>query len=417
MSRILICVSGSIAAYKIADVVSSLVKQGHEVQCILTGSAKEFVTPTVLETLSRKPVYSRLFGPEISGTEHIRLARWPDLIVFAPITAHSIAKVALGLADDLPSTVILASDKPLLLVPAMNAVMWNQSVVQSHLKTLQSRGAKILEPAEGILACGEEGQGKLATPDAICAKILELTETLTPHHSQPLSGQRLLMTAGPTTSAIDAVRYLTNPSTGKMGAALAEEAIRLGAEVDYVLGKDKGVVTPQIPAHAAERFHLTLVTTAEEMAEAALRALPLCHGVIATAAVMDYRVKTSVTGKLKRTSEPTTLELVPSIDVLAALREAAGPDQWFFGFAAETDALEENALKKIAQKKLSYLFANRVARTGETLETGFGTETNSGRFYIAGAESPRSEEIQIQSKSSLARELLLRVHEDQSSLK
>ena len=320
--KVLLCVSGSIAAYKSADVVSQLVKAGHEVQVLLTESAKQFVTPLVLETLSRKPVQHALWGEGISGTEHIRLARWPDVVVFAPATAHLLAKLALGLADDLVTTVALATQAPWLVAPAMNTVMWEQAIVQSHCDALKSRGVTFIDPqAEGVLACGEEGAGKLATPETIVARILEFgratSEGISSAGASPYfnhrttrpatdwTGQTLLITAGPTTSRIDAVRYLTNPSTGKMGAALAEQALLRGARVVHVLGVDKGVVRPVAPTGTEQRLTLIEVDTAEAMLDAALTHLPHATGVAATAAVLDYRFeKTANSSKEKRARDP-----------------------------------------------------------------------------------------------------------------
>ncbi len=397
MARILIGITGSISAYKMADVVSELKKRGHEVQCILTDSAREFVSPLVLETLSGRPVRSALFGSDVSGTEHIELARWADLIVIAPASANTLAKLALGLADDLLSTVVLASRTPLLVAPAMNVVMWENPIVQQHVKTLSQRGASFIAPAEGILACGEVGMGKLAPVDVILAAI-EAGATPT---KADLSGRRILITAGPTTTAIDAVRYITNHSTGRMGAAMAEEALRRGAVVDYVLGVDKGVVRPVPPAGSAPRFNLVEVRTAEQMAEAALALLPGAEGVIATAAVMDYRVAEPAANKLKRSTENATLDLVPSVDVLQTLRGAA-TNQWFLGFAAETDAVEENGRRKLAAKGLDYLFANPVARAGETSSTGFAVSTNGGVLLFASGER---RELPVTDKADLARQI------------
>lgn len=397
MARILIGITGSISAYKMADVVSELKKRGHEVQCILTNSAHEFVSPLVLETLSGRPVRSALFGSDISGTEHIELARWADLIVIAPASANTLAKLALGLADDLLSTVVLASRAPLLVAPAMNVVMWENPTVQQHVKTLSQRGVSFIAPAEGILACGEVGVGKLAPVDIILAGI---EAGATPAKAD-LSGRRILITAGPTTTAIDAVRYITNHSTGRMGAAMAEEALRRGAVVDYVLGIDKGVVRPVPPAGSHARFNLIEVRTAEKMAESALALLPGAEGVIATAAVMDYRVAEPVAGKLKRSTENVTLDLVPSVDVLQTLRSAA-TKQWFLGFAAETDAVEENGRRKLTAKGLDYLFANQVAKSGEISSTGFAVSTNGGVLLFASGDR---RELPVTDKADLARQI------------
>ena len=397
MANILIAISGSISAYKIADLVSELGKAGHQAQCILTASAGQFVSPLVLETLSGRPALSALFGPGVSGTEHIELARWADLMVFAPASANMLARLALGLADDLPSTVALATTAPLLIAPAMNTVMWEKPIVQQHLATLLERGAQLVPPASGLLACGEVGMGRLAPVPVLAAAI----EAALMPASADLAGRRILITAGPTTTPIDAVRYITNHSTGRMGAAMAEEALRRGAVVDYVLGLDKGVVRPVAPRGAEERLHLVEVRTAEEMAAAALEKLPLAQGVVATAAVMDYAVAAPVAGKLKRSTEAATLDLVPSADVLATLRDAA-TDQWFLGFAAETDEVEAHGRGKLEAKKLDYLFANQVARLGAGGATGFAVKTNAGVLLSARGDR---HELALGSKQDIARQI------------
>jgi phosphopantothenoylcysteine decarboxylase/phosphopantothenate--cysteine ligase len=396
-SNILIAVTGSISAYKIADVVSELGKRGHQVQCILTESAAQFVTPLVLETLSGRPVKSALFGPDLSGTEHIDLARWADVFVVAPITANVLAKLALGLADDLLTTVALATTAPMLIAPAMNTVMWDHPATQQNLKTLVERGAAVIDPAAGTLACGEVGVGKLAP----LATIVEAIEAALVVPKLDLAGVKVLITAGPTTSAIDAVRYITNHSTGRMGAAMAEEALRRGAEVRYVLGVDKGVIRPIAPKGSADRLTMVEVRTAEEMAAAALNFLPEVNGVIATAAVLDYRVANPAASKVKRSAEATVLDMIPSVDVLGSLRAAAS-NQWFLGFAAETDNVEANGRGKLESKRLDFLFANPVARVGETSETGFSVPTNAGTLLRRDGDAVS---LPVMSKAELARRL------------
>lgn len=394
-SNILIGITGSIAAYKMADVVSQLIKQGHRVRCILTESATQFVTPLVLETLSGNPVRSAIFGADISGTEHIDLARWADLFVVAPASANTLAKLALGLADDLLTTVALATEAPVLIAPAMNTVMWNKPITQTHLRSLADAGARFVDPASGILACGEVGVGKLASVDSIVQAInARLNETT----NQDLAGIHVLITSGPTTTPIDAVRYITNHSTGRMGAAMAEAALRRGARVSMVLGVDKGVVRPVALSDAVSRLSVIEVRTAEEMAAAALKILPEANGVIATAAVMDYRVASPSAQKLKRANAATTLDLLPSVDVLGSLRDAAS-GQWFLGFAAETDDVVENGQLKLERKGLDFLFANPVARIGETSATGFQVGTNGGTLLVRD-RAPR--DFAIMSKAALA---------------
>lgn len=398
MANVLIAVSGSISAYKIADVVSELGKAGHQVQCILTKSAREFVSPLVLETLSGRRVRSEQFGPDVSGTEHIDFARWADVMVFAPASANMLARLALGLADDLPSTVALATEAPLLIAPAMNTVMWEKPIVQQHLATLIERGATVVEPASGLLACGEVGMGKLAPVASIVAAI---EAALRAEGGQDLRDERVLITAGPTITAIDAVRYITNHSTGRMGAAMAEEALRRGAVVDYVLGVDKGVVRPKPPRGSEGRLHLVEVRTAEEMARAALDRLAGATGVVATAAVMDYAVAAPSASKLKRASDAIALDLVPSTDVLGSLKQAAN-GQWFLGFAAETDNVEEHGAGKLKAKGLDFLFANEVSKLGAEGQTGFAVGTNAG--VLLSAKGARHE-LALGSKAEIARQI------------
>jgi len=413
-ARILICVSGSISAYKAADLVSILKKKGHDVRCLMTAGAEKFVTPLVLETLSGHPVRTELFPTgsslEEGGTEHIRIARWADLVVYAPASANLIARLAHGLCDDLVTTVALATRAPSLLVPAMNTAMWEHPATQGNIEQLRARGMNLLDPASGTLACGEEGPGKLPTPETIAGAVENLLARAGAPATIGAPAQRLLITAGPTISKLDAVRYLTNPSTGKMGAALAEAALQAGCEVFYVLGVDKGVVTPKIlPEHLA-RFHLTRVETAEEMRDAALGVLPQVDGVIATAAVLDYRVTETYASKRKRTEDQETWTLAPSADVLRTLRDQGTPRQWFCGFAAETDEVEKNGLKKLREKRLNFLFSNAVSRSGDALSTGFGSDQNSGTLHDAAAEDalrfPLSSKREL--ATQLIRELLLR---------
>jgi len=315
----------------------------------------------------------------------------------APATANVLAKLALGLADDLVTTVALATEAPMLIAPAMNTVMWDKPVTQQHVQSLRDRGVQFIDPAAGTLACGEVGVGKLAPVAGIVAAI----EAALSASAQDLAGTTVLITAGPTITPIDAVRYITNHSTGRMGAAMAEEALRRGASVRYVLGVDKGVVRPVAPKGGADRLRLVEVRTAEEMAEAALEMLPGTDGVIATAAVMDYRVAAPAANKLKRAAAATSLEMVPSVDVLGALRAAAG-EQWFLGFAAETDNVEANGSDKLAKKNLDFLFANPVARIGEASQTGFSVPTNGGVLLRRDA-GPVA--LPVMSKAQLARRI------------
>ncbi|MBI5139126.1 bifunctional phosphopantothenoylcysteine decarboxylase/phosphopantothenate--cysteine ligase CoaBC [Candidatus Nomurabacteria bacterium] len=406
--NVLLGISGSIAAYKTADLISLLKKHEIPVQCLLTQNAQYFVSPLVLETLSENPTQSKLFDEKISGTEHIRLARWADVFVLAPATANLIAKIALGLADDLITTIALAIKAPLIIAPAMNTSMWENPIIQTHVQNLKQRGVIFIEPDIGELACGEQGIGKLANIETIANRILNILNKPPKTSQETLKGKTILITAGPTISFIDKVRYMTNPSTGKMGNALATEALRRGAKVLYVLGIDKGVIYPTPPRNAENRFQLIPVKTAKEMLDKSKDFLKQANGVIATAAVLDYEAKNLYSGKLKRTSKPMTLELVPTVDVLSELKAIAKKmpkrtpkkTQWFFGFAAETDALKENAKLKFHRKNLDFLFANTVSKD---TSTGFGSETNGGWFFCKKHEPVFFDVI---SKEILAQKLL-----------
>ncbi len=389
--KILLGISGGIAAYKTPELVRELQKSGHEVRCLMTESASQFVSPLVLQTLTHQAVPSALFGPEVRGTDHIDYARWPDAILIAPATAQTVAKIALGLADDLLSTVVLATRAPVTLAPAMNTAMWENPATCHNLELLRQRGFKIIEPASGVLACGEEGAGKLP-------ELATLTAALAPPSGR-LAGTQWLITAGPTRTHIDPVRYITNPSTGTMGRAMAEEALARGATVQYVLGIDKGVVRP-----VGKGLHLTEVLTAQEMLDACLPVLGEVDGVIATAAVMDYEVASPSSRKLKRSTSAATLELQPAVDVLGTLRSRCkDASTLFVGFAAETDSVLENGSRKLESKGLDFLFANPIAGLGEEPSTGFGTSTNAG--YWISRNPASADHWPLESKREIARRI------------
>jgi phosphopantothenoylcysteine decarboxylase/phosphopantothenate--cysteine ligase len=320
--------------------------------------------------------------------------------VVAPATAHVLARLALGFADDLVTTVALATRAPLVLAPAMNAAMWDHPATRGHLSVLKERGATVIEPAEGLLACGEEGHGKLAS-------IEEIAETIEAVLSaKDLSGRSFLVLSGPTISRIDAVRYLTNRSTGLMGAALAEVAVRRGASVHFLTGTDKGVVSPMVAPYERHRLETVRVETAEEMLCAARERLAKVEGVLCPAAVLDYRVAKPATGKLKRSSEEVTLTLEPSPDVLRTLKQEAQRGQWFLGFAAETDDVLDRGRQKLASKGVDFLFANRIGSHAEQQGFGIGEDRNAGWLLIAdGGEF----ELPPMSKRKLAWEIWDRI--------
>ncbi|PYV55142.1 MAG: bifunctional phosphopantothenoylcysteine decarboxylase/phosphopantothenate--cysteine ligase CoaBC [Acidobacteria bacterium] len=362
--KIALGVSGGIAAYKAAEVLRLLQDRGLRVQVSMTEAAQEFVRPLTFAALSGEKVITGMFeagaeSPNIdSAIEHISVAQSIDALLVVPATADVIAKFAQGIANDFLSTLYLATTAPVVIAPAMNVNMWNHPATQANLEVLKKRGVRIVEPGEGYLACGMTGPGRLAENDLIVAAVLETLGI-----SQELAGETVLITAGPTREKIDPVRYLTNRSSGRMGYALAEAALRRGARVLLV----SGPVAIDPPAGA----ELTRVETAEQMRDAVLQLLPQATIVIKTAAVADFRPKSVADQKLKRKG-PLTLDLEPTPDILAELsrRKTA---QLIIGFAAETENVLENARKKLSTKALDAIVVNDVSRQG----IGFDSERNA----------------------------------------
>jgi phosphopantothenoylcysteine decarboxylase/phosphopantothenate--cysteine ligase len=363
--KIALGVTGGIAAYKAAEVVRLLQDRGIRVQVVMTRAAQEFVRPLTFAALSGEKVITDLFGrgeeqqPNIdSAIEHIAVAQAIDALVVAPATADVLAHFAQGIASDFLTTLYLATTAPVVVAPAMNVNMWNHPATQSNLEILRKRGVKIVEPGEGYLACGMTGAGRLAENEAIVAAVLEVLGA-----AQDLSGQTVLITAGPTREKIDPVRYLTNRSSGRMGYALAEAALRRGARVLLVSGP-----TSLTPPGGAE---VTRVDSTEEMRNAVLKLLPQASIVIKTAAVSDYRPKAAAAQKIKRKGA-MTLELEATPDILReiAIRKES---QIIVGFAAETTDVLENARQKLVAKNLDAIVVNDVSRDG----VGFDSDRNA----------------------------------------
>lgn len=357
--EIVLGVTGSIAAYKAAYLLRELVRLGAEVSVVMTEHAREFVGPLTFRTLSRRPVLTDLFDPgEAAAVEHVALAERAHLIVVAPATAHTLARAALGLADDLLTTLLLATRAPLLFVPAMDAGMWGHPTVRGHVAALRARGAVVLEPAEGELASGLIGLGRLPEVGEVVEAIVGL---LAPRHD--LRGERILITAGPTREAVDPVRYLSNRSSGKMGYALAKAALRRGAEVILVSGPTS--LAP--PARA----RMIPVETTEEMREAVLAHLDEATIVVKAAAVADYRPVRSAPQKIQGRQEGLTLTLTPTPDILREIGARKGR-RFVVGFAAETEAVTANARAKLEAKGVDLMVANDVSRPG----VGFEADDN-----------------------------------------
>jgi phosphopantothenoylcysteine decarboxylase / phosphopantothenate---cysteine ligase len=364
--KIALGVSGGIAAYKAAEVVRLLQDRGIRVQVIMTRAAQEFIRPLTFAALSGEKVITDMFGagnnddaPNIdSAVEHIAVAQSIDALLVAPATADVLAKFAQGIAGDFLTTLYLATTAPVIVAPAMNVNMWDHPATQANLEILKKRGVRIVAPGTGYLACGMTGPGRLAENEAIVAATLEALGA-----SQELAGETVLVTAGPTREKIDPVRYLTNRSSGRMGYALAEAALRRGARVLLVSGP-----TALTPPGAAE---VTRIESAEEMREAVLKLLPSATIVIKTAAVSDYRPKAAASQKIKR-SGPISLELEPTADILSEIARHK-QTQLIIGFAAETQNALENARKKLASKSLDAIVVNDVSREG----VGFDSDRNA----------------------------------------
>ena len=347
--RVLLGVTGGIAAYKSPDLVRRLREQGAEVQVVLTAGAREFVTPMTFQAVSGREVRSDLWDPEAEkAMSHIELARWADFVIIAPATADFIARLATGQADDLLTTLCLATDRPIALAPAMNRLMWSNPATQANVATLKSRGVHVWGPGEGDQACGEVGAGRMLEPLQLAGFI---AGTLAP--SGPLAGKRVLLTAGPTRERIDPVRFISNRSSGKMGFAVAAAARELGAEVTMVAGPCSCATPPGVKRIEVE--------SAADMLEAVMKQVDGVDIFIATAAVADYRPANPVESKIKKTSESLDIKMERTVDILATVAARVGAQRPFVvGFAAETDSVEQYARQKLLKKNLDMIAANEV---------------------------------------------------------
>jgi len=355
--QIVLGVTGGIAVYKVIELVRQLCKRGAKVDVVMTKNAQQFVTPLTYQTISGHPVFTDLFSSRQPEIAHIDLANKTDLIIIAPATANIIAKIASGLADDLLSTVVLATRAPILIAPAMNARMWGNPIVKRNVETLKKLGFGIIEPATGELACGYEGKGRLAEVEDI---VEEATTILTP---KDFRRERILITAGPTHEPIDPVRILTNRSSGKMGYALARASYRRGAEVILVSGPANLRPIPYIKTISVE--------TSLEMNKAVLNHYKSCSIVIKAAAVADYRPKKSFKDKMKKTYKNFSLQLERNPDILYQLGKNKGK-RILVGFAAETKNIISQAKSKLDRKNLDLIVANYSHQK----DGGFGSDSN-----------------------------------------
>lgn len=360
--RILLGVTGGIAAYKTIDLCNQLTKQGHEVRVCLTDHAQHFVTPLAYETLSKFPVVTGMFDGTSQPVDHINLAKWADRVLIAPATANFIAKMALGLADDFLSTLCLAYDRPIHIAPAMNVHMYEHPATQANLRTLQNRGHAILEPDAGFLACGDIGKGRMMDPVDIAAQVVDGVG------SGPLAGKKVVVTAGPTRESMDPVRFVSNYSSGKMGYAIARQALSRGAEVILVSGP---VDLDPVPG-----AHMVYVESTLDLQAAVDEVFADCDGLIMAAAPADYRPLQKAEQKIKKSGELLTMQFTRNPDILRSLGKRK-TDQVLIGFAAESQDLAENAQAKLAKKNLDYIIANDITADN----AGFGKDVNTVHIF------------------------------------
>ena len=369
--KILLAISGGIAAYKCAELTRRLIERGAIVRVVMTSSAKEFITPLTMQSLSGHPVHEEIFDLTAQDSMgHIELAKWADLILIAPATADIIARLAAGMANDLLTTLVLASDSPIAVAPAMNQQMFKNPATQKNIKTIRDYGMSIWGPASGAQACGDIGYGRMLEPTELvdlCSDFFQpnlLNKAL-------LNGKSILITAGPTQEAIDPVRYISNHSSGKMGYALANAAAQLGANVTLVSG----------PVSIAPPENVTLlpVTTAQEMFESVMPLAQKQDIVIGCAAVADYRPANIADQKIKKdaNSNVINIDMIQNPDIIASVAALKESRPYTVGFSAETEDLEQNALKKLNHKNLDMICANNVALEGQ----GFNSSHNALTLY------------------------------------
>ncbi|OQK15428.1 phosphopantothenoylcysteine decarboxylase [Methyloprofundus sedimenti] len=389
MKRVLLGISGGIAAYKSAELVRLLARHGYDVRVVMTEAATRFISPLTLQALSAHQVHTQLLDAEQENAMgHINLARWADILLIVPATANSLAKFSYGLADDLLSTLYLAVDCPVYMAPAMNQAMWLKPATQENIKRLTQHGVIIIGPEEGSQACGDIGPGRMTEPEAILQSINA--------HSSPgiLQGKKILITAGPTRERLDPVRYITNRSSGKMGYALAEQAQKLGALVTLVSGP--------VTLSAPEYVNTVLVESAADMYDAVMKHIAGQDIMIAAAAVADYTPVHVQEEKIKKQNEQTELHLHKTKDIVASIARLKNKP-FTIGFAAETQHLEQYALDKLQRKKLDMIAANWVGQ----VEGGFDSAVNALQVYWKNGQKT----FTMTDKTRLASQLLVLIAE------
>lgn len=389
--KIVLGITGSIAAYKACTLIRLLIKQGAEVQVVITPAGKEFITPITLSTLTHKPVVSEFFDRrDGSWHSHVDLGLWADAMIIAPCTASTLGKMAHGIADNMLITTYLSMKAPVLVAPAMDLDMYAHASTQDNLQVLQQRGVTIIEPGNGFLASTLEGKGRMQEPEII---VEELAEFFALREGR-LRGQRILITAGPTYEKLDPVRFIGNYSSGKMGIALAKECVAQGAEVELVLGPCSQ------PLPHSTLLHTTHVESAQDMYDAATSLFPSCTAGIMCAAVADFTPNTCAEEKIKREGDQLVLRLNPTKDIAAAVGSMKTNGQRLCGFALETHDAMQHAQKKLQRKNLDMIVMNSLQDQG----AGFKVDTN--KVTIIMPES--SESLPLQSKKDVAKEIIKR---------
>ncbi len=386
--KILLGITGSIAAYKAALLTRLLVQRGAEVQVVMTPVAMEFITPLTLSTLSKRPVLSKTHNPETGEwTNHVDIALWADAMVIAPASANTMAKMASGQCDNLLLTIYLSARSPVFFAPAMDLDMLNHPATTHNIQQLVKHGLHQIKPGFGELASGLTGQGRMAEPEEIVQTLENFFQT-----SMPLAGKTALVTAGPTYEAIDPVRFIGNYSSGKMGFAIAEELSRQGAQVNLVTGPThEKSDTPGITIHS--------VTSAEDMHQKCLQLFPASDITVLSAAVADYRPKEKAAQKIKKTEADLTLELVKTPDIAASLGKLKHNGQIIAGFALETENEKANAEKKLAAKNFDFIVLNSLQDAG----AGFGHETNKIEII---RKDKTSQVFPLKEKKEVARDIV-----------
>lgn len=400
--KILLGISGGIAAYKTPELVRRLKDHGADVRVVMTEGAKAFITPLTLQAVSANAVSDSLLDTQAElAMGHIELAKWADLILIAPATADIIAKITAGMANDLLTTLCLATAAPIAIAPAMNQQMWHNVATQNNIQTLTARNFSVLGPAAGEQACGDVGYGRMLEVNELIPLVSALIENNSNTKAQPLAGQNWVITAGPTREAIDPVRYISNHSSGKMGFAIADAAQTLGATVTII----SGPVTISTP-HSCKKI---AINSAQEMHQHAMTLAPKATVFVACAAVADYRLDTIANEKIKKSADTMQLNLIKNPDIVADVA-ALDKKPFTVGFAAETQDVEQYARGKLARKNLDMIAANNVAIQGQ----GFNSDDNALTVFTAETEKA----LPLSSKQQIAQQLVTYIDQCyQSSLK